>query len=201
MPVRITELDAIVAASKRRPRRSSSGGKGFRSMLRHSVLLFAVIGCIATVGVTGCGSSSSSSNSGAQVSTTHFAKTKFLLHAGLAFGAFHHFILGPVRAGDLKHPFSHKLTLIKAGLASLFVYHELKLAAHDAQSSKILRVLVSPLTLAAGAIHALKSSLTSGGANPQSVSNVNSSLARIGSQASADGQSISDSVPSVSQLG
>jgi hypothetical protein len=169
-------------------------------MLRRSVVLLAVVGCIAMVGVTGCGSSSSSSN-GTQASTTHFAKTKFLLHAGLAFGAFHHFILGPVKAGDLKHPFSHKLTLIKAGLASLFVYHELKLAAHDVQSSKILRVLVSPLTLAAGGIHALKSSLTSGSANPQNVSDLNSSLARIGSQASARGQSISDSVPSVSQLG
>ncbi len=169
-------------------------------MLRHSVVLIAVIGCIAAAGVTGCGSSSSSS-SGAQSGTTHFAKTKFLLHAGLAFGAFHHFILGPVRDGDLKHPFRHKLTLIKAGLASLFVYHELKLAAHDAQSSRILRVLVSPLTLAAGAIHSLRSSLTSGSANPQDVSNANASLARIGNQAAARGQSISDDVPRVSQLG
>jgi hypothetical protein len=169
-------------------------------MLRRSIVRLAVVGCIAAAGVAGCGSSSSST-SAASGGTTHFAKTKFILHAGLAFGAFHHFILGPVKAGDLKHPFSHKLTLIKAGLASLFVYHELKLAATDAKSSKILRVLVSPLTLAAAKLHALKSSLTSGSANPQVVTNLNSSLGQIGRQAAAAGQPISDSVPSVAQLG
>lgn len=164
-------------------------------------------GCIAAFGLAGCGSKGSSSSAGggstvasSASGTTHFAKTKFLLHAGLAFGAFHHFIYEPVKAGDLKHPFTHKLTLIKAGAAALFVYHELKLAAEDVRSSKILSKLFSPLTAAADKIKSLKSSLTSGGVNPTDVEGVRSQLSQIGSTASSKGQSISQSIPSVSQL-
>ena len=56
-----------------------------------------------------------------------------MLHAGLAFGAFHRWIYKPAKAGDLSHPLEHKLTTVKAALAAAFVYHELKLALADAQ--------------------------------------------------------------------
>ncbi|MGI8505790.1 MAG: hypothetical protein ACR2MK_03120 [Solirubrobacteraceae bacterium] len=175
--------------------------------MRQLALILTVTGCIAAFGLAGCGSSSSSSSAGggstaasSTSGTTHFAKTKFLLHAGLAFGAFHHFIYKPVKAGDLKHPFAHKLALIKAGAAALFVYHELKLAAEDVRSSKILSELFSPLTAAADKIKSLKSSLTSGGVNPSDIQGVNSKLSQIGSTASSKGHSISEAIPSVSQL-
>src|SRR5205807_538341 len=92
-----------------------AGGKEIRFMLRRSAVLLAVISCLALV-AAGCGSKSSSSTSGGTVSTstTHLAKTKFVFHAGLAFGAFHHFVYKPFRAGDFKHPLSHKLTVAKA---------------------------------------------------------------------------------------
>ncbi|MGI8557227.1 MAG: hypothetical protein ACR2ND_02780 [Solirubrobacteraceae bacterium] len=67
--------------------------------MRQLALIVTVTGCIAAFGLAGCGSSSSSSNAGggstaasSTSGTTHFAKTKFLLHAGRALGAFHHFI-------------------------------------------------------------------------------------------------------------
>jgi hypothetical protein len=106
-------------------------------MLRHSLALLGVIACLAGVGLAGCGSSSTSkspsvANTTSTTGSTHFAKTKFLLHAGLAFGAFHHFIWKPIRDGALAHPFRHKLALIKAGLASLFVAHDLKQTAQAA---------------------------------------------------------------------
>jgi hypothetical protein len=169
--------------------------------------MIAVTGCVATFGLAGCGSSSSSSSAGGgstvastTTGTTSFAKTKFLIRAGLAFGAFHHFIYNPVKAGDLKHPTLHKLTLVKAGLAALFVYHELKLAATDVKRSKILSALFAPLTLVANKLSALKSSLTSGSAKPSDISGLNSQLTQIGNTAASKGQAISESIPSASQL-
>ncbi|MGA2013803.1 MAG: hypothetical protein ABSH51_25180 [Solirubrobacteraceae bacterium] len=41
---------------------------------------------------------------------------------------------GPLKAGDFSHPLLHKLTVVKAGVAGLYVYHELKLALGDAPS-------------------------------------------------------------------
>jgi hypothetical protein len=123
-----------------------------------------------------------------------------MLHAGLAFGAFHHFIYLPIKAGALKHPFLHKLTLIKAGLAALFVYHELKLAATDAQSSKLLRTLFAPLTFVANKLRALKDSIVSGGANPSDITGLSSQLSQISSTAASKGQPISQFLPSAAQL-
>lgn len=179
-------------------------------MIRRFTPLFALACCVAVLGISACGSSSSSSSNAASSTTaasgsassgtTNFAKTKFVLHAGLAFGAFKHWIYNPVKAGDLKHPFSHKLTLIKAGLASAFVYHELTLAAEDVKSSKVLSTLFTPLTVAADKLKSLKSSLTDGSINPSEIDNLNSQFGQIGSTASAHGQSITESIPSLSQV-
>lgn len=74
----------------------------------------------------------------------HFARTKFLLHAGLAFGAFHRYIYKPFLSGGFTPPLRHKLAIVKAGAAALFAYHEIKIALIDAQSSALLSKLVSP---------------------------------------------------------
>ncbi len=116
---------------------------------RRRPLWVPVIGLLVVMlalAAAGCGSSTSSSPSGAAggssggTATHHvtLAKTKFVLHAGLAFGAFHHFIYKPFKAGGL-----HGFGLIKAGLAGLFAYHEIKLALLDAQSSPLLSRLLS----------------------------------------------------------
>lgn len=171
-------------------------------MVRRSALLLAVIGCIAAFGIAGCGSSKKNSSSSTPAATattaTHLAKTKFVLHAALAFGAFHHFIYGPANAGDFKHPFSHKLTIVKAGLATVFVYHELKLAATDVKSSKILSTLFAPLTIVANKVRGLDGQIKSG--NATDVDGVNSSLASIKSTAASNGQGFSDQVPSAAEL-
>lgn len=213
---RAARAGAQIALSGRpRPLRLCSAGgvgrfaahRGVDS-IRHLTLILAVSGCLAAFGLSGCGSSGSSSTAagggGSTVASsasgsTHFAKTKFLLHAGLAFGAFHHFIYQPVKAGDLRHPFLHKFTLVKAGLAAVFVYHELKLAAVDVHSSKILRALFRPLTAAAATVRSLRSSITGGG-GASSVTGLNSQLTQIGNTASSKGQTISDSIPGASQL-
>ena len=168
-------------------------------MLRRVALLLAVVGCIAALGVAGCGSSNSSSST-TPSTTTHFAKTKFVFHAGLAFGAFHHFIYNPYRAGNLRHPLSHKLAVAKAALAAAFVYHELKLAANDVKSSKLLSKLFAPITIVAAKIRGLGNPIKSGQDPGPEIAGANSSLASIKSTAASNGQPISDQVPSASQL-
>ncbi len=168
-----------------------------------------VLCCVLTLALAGCGASSSSSASSAGAGGTGTAAatssvalptTKFLLHAGLAFGAFHHWIYQPIRAGALRHPFSHKLALIKAGLAALFVSHELRLAVQDARASKVLKPVVAPLTAAANKLEGLKSAITGGSVNPSALDGIDSQLGQAGQAAQSAGHAIQDAVPSGSQL-
>ncbi len=150
------------------------------------------------LGVAGCGSSSSSGTSAGGTSTAQIshAKTKFILHAGLAFGAFHHWIYKPARAGDFAHPFLHKLTIIKAGVAGLFVYHELKLALADARADPTLSKLVAPLDTLEAKISGLAASLKGGHADPSSINQDNGSIGSVSQLASRAGQPVSDLLPS-----
>jgi hypothetical protein len=170
--------------------------------MRYPVSLVAVV-CVVALAITACGSSKSSSSSPAAAatasvsttSTTHLAKTKFVLHAGLAFGAFHRWIYKPAKAGDLSHPLEHKLTTVKAALASAFVYHELKLALADAQASPTLSKLVAPITDLQNKLHGLAGSVKSGGATSADVTGLDSTVSSIKSQAAAAGQPISEQTP------
>jgi len=144
-------------------------------------------------------SASGGSGSGSSQSTTtghvHFAKTKFVLHAGLAFGAFHRYIYKPARAGSFSHPLSHKLTLVKAGIAAAFVYHGLKLALRDAQSSPTLSKLVSPITALDNRLHGLGGDIKGGHVSSASLSQDNSSIDSIKNQSAGAGQPIQEQVP------
>jgi hypothetical protein len=160
----------------------------------------AVLGVQALAGA-GCGTSSSSSSpssaagTASSTSTTKFAKTKFVLHAGLAFGAFHRWIYKPAKAGTLRHPFEHPLTAAKAALAAAFVYHELKLALADAQADPTLSKLVAPVTALQDKLHALAGSVKSGGASPTDVSGLESAISSIKDQAAGAGQTITEQAP------
>jgi hypothetical protein len=150
----------------------------------------------------GCGSSKSSSSvpaassTGTTTSTVHLAKTKFVLHAGLAFGAFHRWIYKPVKAGYLAHPLQHKLALVKGGLAAAFVLHELKLALADAQADPTLSKLVAPVTALQDKLKGLPSDLKSAKANPADVLSANDSITSLKGLAASNGQTITEQVPS-----
>jgi hypothetical protein len=159
-----------------------------------SVLSIAIVGC-GTSGSSSSPSASSGSGAASSTSTTQFAKTKFVLHAGLAFGAFHRWIYKPAKAGTLRHPFEHPLTAAKAALAAAFVYHELKLALADAQASPTLSKLVAPITALQDKFHALAGSVKSGGASAADVSGLDSSISSIKDQAAGAGQSITEQTP------
>ncbi|MBV8217420.1 MAG: hypothetical protein JO325_03070 [Solirubrobacterales bacterium] len=163
--------------------------------------------CVLALAVAGCGSSNSSPTTSAAAAggitaasttttaTTHLAKTKFVLHAGLAFGAFHRWIYKPAKAGELTHPLEHKLTTVKAALAAAFVYHELKLALADAQADPTLSKLVAPITDLQNKLHDLAGSVKSGGASAADVSGIDGTISQVKSQAAAAGQTITEQTP------
>jgi hypothetical protein len=178
-------------------------------MTRRGRVPLAALITAVVLGLSSCGSTSSSTGSAngstpavTAQSQTSFAKTKFLLHAGLAFGAFHHFIYKPLKSGGLTGGglFGHKLALVKAGLAGLFAYHEVKLALTDAQSSPLLRRLVSPLTGLVGLLQSLGTRLKGGKVDPSAIEATNTQVTATDTVSRAAGQVISEATPSAAQL-
>lgn len=176
---------------------------------RTRVLLIGIV-LVGLVSAAGCNPNSSNSATGStsasvsgvpgaacqQAGSVNFDETKFVLHAGLAFGAFHHFIYGPYKAGTL-----HGVgALAKAGLAGLFTVHELKLAKADAESSPTLCHLAAPFDKASAAISSSTSQLKSGKASGQDIEGMNNDVNAAQSGAKADGVPAPDRVPSDSQL-
>ena len=178
-------------------------------MPRRSAVLVAIVGWIAAGGVAGCGSSNSSSSSVSArpvdphadgdltctATTTSHPNVKFLLHFGLAGGAFHHFIFLPSKAGDFAHPLSHKVTVAKASAAALFAYHELKLSADDVKSSTALSTLFAPITALANRIGALRAAILQGNPSPTQVTDVQSGGNAIGRAAAATGNAAIQAAP------
>jgi hypothetical protein len=166
-----------------------------------SVLALALV--TLTLAFAGCGSSSSSSGApsgGAGVASTsstptgtiHFAKTKFVLHVGLAFGAFHRYIWKPFRAGVFAKPLTHKLALVKAALATAFVIHELKIAYADAQSSPTLSKLVSPITALKNKIDSLVAQFKAGQYDPTKINAAQTATGSLSSLSAGAGAAVKD---------
>ncbi len=185
------------------------GGEDRARNTRARVLLIGVV-LVGLVSTAGCGPTSSRSEAGStsvsasaapgagcqRVGSVNFDKTKFVLHAGLAFGAFHHFIYAPYKASNL-HGFA---VLAKAGLAGLFTVHELKLAKADAESSPTLCHLAAPFDKASAAISSSISRIRGGKASGQDIENLNNDVNAVQRGAQADGVPAPDRVPSDSQL-
>ncbi len=164
-------------------------------MRRHLRAATAVLACAGMLAVAGNAAGAASAASGSRTvivvrhsATAHAASTVgFLLHAGLAFYVFDHYIYQPFKAGELTHGFTHKLKLIEAAAAALFVYHEMTLAISDVKGSK-LAFLAVPITAVASKLSSLKSEL--GGGNTSAISGVNGSLGTIGQQSAGKGFAI-----------
>lgn len=118
------------------------------------------------------------------------AKTKFLAHAALGFGAFHRYIYKPYRAGAFRSGAHGRLTaFIKAGLAALFIKREIRLAAAAAQNSPALcKVILSPLRTVSETVQAAVSKLRQGDAS--GVGAVENAVSQAKSQASSQGANI-----------
>jgi hypothetical protein len=131
-----------------------------------------------------------------QVGSVSFDKTKFVLHAGLAFGAFHHFISQPLQAGALPGPGP----LAKAGPAAVFTAHELKLAKVVAESSPTLCHLAVPFDEAAMGLSGLAAKIKDGSVNPRKVAKLDGKINALQGGAAAGGAPAPDQVPTDAQL-
>jgi hypothetical protein len=142
--------------------------------------------------VAGCGSKSTSNSASSAQPTVHFAKTKFLVHAGLAFGVFHRWIYKPFKAGYFSHPLSHKIAFVKGLIAAAFVYHEVKLAREDASHSRLLSKVVLPLASVASAALLIRSALQHHHADAAAINGADASISSAKAASSAAGQPITE---------
>ncbi len=166
--------------------------------LRH---LLAALLLATTLAVAGCGSATktvSSTGANGQVTTqtvpnVHFAKTKFLLHTGLALGAIHRYIYKPLRNGALRRGAPGRLkVLLKGALAAIFAVHELRLAHNDALSSDLLRPVANKIDSLGRKLSGLVAGLRSGTVDPAALLSASGAANALTSASSGIGVGIKD---------
>ncbi len=120
--------------------------------MRRPIALLAVLAVLlpGSLLAAGCGddtktvtaTSASGQTTTRTVPDVKFAKTKFVLHSGLAIGAFRRYIYKPWKAGTLKQGADGRTkALVKAAAAGAFTANELRLARNAALSDDRLRGL------------------------------------------------------------
>lgn len=124
--------------------------------------------------------------------TTSFAKTKFVAHSGLAFGAFHRWLWKPFQAGTFKKGADGRIkAFIKGGLSALFVKREVRLAATEVQADPTLcKAIIAPLDKLGDTVQAAFDKLKGGDAS--GITDLNSSIGAIESTSQKDGVPIQE---------
>lgn len=124
--------------------------------------------------------------------TTSFAKTKFVLHSGLAFGAFHRYLWKPYQAGTFKKGAKGRITgFIKGGLAALFVKREIRLASEDVKANPTLcKAIAAPLAKVGDTVQAAFDKIKGGDAS--GLTDVNSQISSVSGSSAKDGVPITE---------
>lgn len=164
----------------------------------------------ASVAVAACGNDTkvvTSTTSDGTVSTrtvpdVKFAKAQFVLHTGLAIGAFKKWIYDPWKAGDFKEGApKRKRTLAKAALAGAFTLRELKAARDAALSDDQLRGLGDKLSSSIGLIDQFIPGVENGKINPLQIVALAGAFASIKSLAAKDGAPVKSLSPKIPGIG
>jgi hypothetical protein len=124
--------------------------------------------------------------------TISFAKTKFVLHSGLAFGAFHRYLYKPYQAGTFKKGASGRIAaFIKGGLAALFVKREIRLASEDVKANPTLcKAIAAPLAKIGDSVQSALDKLKGGDAS--GITDTNSLISSVEDTSSKDGAPITE---------
>ncbi len=131
-----------------------------------------------------------------------FAKTRFVANASLAAGATYQWIVKPYRAGKFKKGAKGRtFALIKAGLAGAFAYNRLKAATENAKGDPLLAKAVAPLTAGIESLKGLGSKLRKGQAGDGDIDAFDSVINSVKEAGQSAGATVTDKVPSASQLG
>ena len=163
------------------------------------VVLMLVGALLAGVVSPAVAGQASAATQRAHVATVHtrahtaaFDKTRFLAH--LAVAAFLvHYIYKKYKQGKLGR--THIFTDIKAAVAALFAYHEMKKSYQIAQTSnsKTLQALVSPMNKLTATLSAMSSKLKHG--DTSQISTANSQENLLQSTAGKNGYAYKDQAP------
>lgn len=171
-----------------------------RRRLLAPLILAAVLGLGLVTG--GCGSKTVTTTGASGVATTttvpkvHFARTKFLLHTGLALGSAGRYILKPYRAGAFKQGApGRRRALAKAAAAGAFAVNELRLARNAALSDDTLRPLAAKLVGVSGLASGLLPSLATGSLDPLKLAGLGASAAGVLTLAKKLGAPVTEQVP------
>ncbi|MFE3795603.1 hypothetical protein [Nocardia tengchongensis] len=124
--------------------------------------------------------------------TVAFAKTKFVLHTGAGFGAFHQWIWKPYKVGTFKKGSNGRvMAFVKAGAAALFVKREIRLATQDVKASPALcKLLAKPLAHIGDKVQAAYTKLRGG--DTSGVTDLENSIDSIEAQAKGAGTAITE---------
>jgi hypothetical protein len=174
----------------------SGGADSFPAVKRTAALICSVALLPASVGLVACGNDtktvSSTTPSGEVVTRTvpdvKFAKARFVLHTGLALGAFKRWIYDPWKAGTFSQGAEgRKKALAKAGLAGVFALTQLKEARDAALSDDQLRGLGDKLSSTIGLVSAFIPGLENGKISTVQIIALAGAFAGIKSLAAKDG--------------
>ncbi len=122
-------------------------------------------------------------------------KTRFVAHLGVAYFAFHHFVMAPYQQGLFASGTPGRTgKLAKGGIALLFAVHEVKVAQRIASKSNdpLLQKLDSGVAGLAGSFATVGSRMKSGQFKPEDVQGLNGMTQSVSSQAAASGAVIKD---------
>jgi hypothetical protein len=167
--------------------------------------LLSVVLVLVALAAAGCGSSAQTSTttstatgaSTVAASPAQTATAKFVLHAAVAFGAFHRYIYTPLKAGELKSLAGHRPVVARAAAAAFLVGHELKLATAAAKASPALNALDTQLAVLSDGFAAALVRLKAGHFNPVEIQTAASAIEGIERGAAAAGAPIAEHVPAV----
>lgn len=133
-----------------------------------------------------------------QVGSAKLPKTRFLLHAGLAFGAFHRYILKPLQGGAFSAgAASRTKTFVKAAAAGAFIVREVLQMERFANADKTLCKIVPSIGGISTALGGLIAKLKGGTATAPDLANVSGTFDSVQSQASSLGATIKDRASSI----
>lgn len=122
-------------------------------------------------------------------------KTRFLAHLGVAYFAFHHWVMKPYEQGAFANGAPHRTAaLVKGGVALLFAMHEVKVSEKIAQHSKdpLLQKLDAGLAGLTGSFASIGQRMKSGQWNPQDATALDQQTTQIKSNAASNGMNIKD---------
>lgn len=124
-----------------------------------------------------------------------FDKTRFVLHLGAAYYAFHHWDLQPYQQGKFSAGAPGRAgNLVKGGLALAFAAHEVSVARKVAASSKspLLQKLDGGLNSLSTEMATVGSRLKGGTLNPADLKTLDTDTQKFSGDAAAAGQPIKD---------